>query len=428
MHTSFLLKWTFSGKIIQMGLIGLLSVFGARVGFSQTKADEYLLISNKLNINRDKEVICVNKNDFASIPVHSYPLLKQGNKVCISQLVDEDMDGQWDELLVEVSIKALAKDKIAVIWIKKVDYPNFEKATNIRFSLKSKTQQPEKEINYLERQRGFTQNIANPAYQMEGPGIENDKIAFRSFFDKRNGKDIYGKLMATPVLDEVGLTGSWHTLQSWGMDILRTGNSLGAGALGVKQQGKIFRLADADNTTFKALYEGPLKACYKLDFTNWDVAALLKNGTEQLSITRGDYFYFNQVKLNLAESQHLISGMANFGTNPFVYKKHNKKFSSVSLYGPQADGTQTKLGLAILFQANQYAGHATTLAADSIPNTSYIALKPVKKEMNSLRFFACWEKTDTMFSTKEGFEKYLQETADRLANPIEITVIQHTKK
>jgi len=66
----------------------------------------------------------------------------------------------------------------------------------------------------LERQRGFVQNIANPVYQMEGPGIENNKVAFRSFFDKRNGKDIYGKLITTPILDQVGLTESWHILQN----------------------------------------------------------------------------------------------------------------------------------------------------------------------------------------------------------------------
>lgn len=48
---------------------------------------------------------------------------------------------------------------------------------------------------------------------MEVPGIENDKVAFRAFFDYRNSKDIYGKIVDTPTLERVGVGSGWHELQ-----------------------------------------------------------------------------------------------------------------------------------------------------------------------------------------------------------------------
>ena len=78
-------------------------------------------------------------------------------------------------------------------------------------------------------------------YQAEAISWENDKIGFRSYWDKRNGKDIWGKTTNKMVMDSVGLpnTPSYHEIQTWGSDILKVGNSLGAGALAMKKDGKL---------------------------------------------------------------------------------------------------------------------------------------------------------------------------------------------
>lgn len=120
-------------------------------------------------------------------------------------------------MLLEVALAASARDTLSLEWVRAAQQPAFDKLTNVRFSQKTKTTRPEQEITFLKRSRGFTQNIADPVYQMEGPGIENDKVAFRAFFDQRNGKDVYGKIRPAPVLEEVGVTGNWHTLQPSGL-------------------------------------------------------------------------------------------------------------------------------------------------------------------------------------------------------------------
>jgi hypothetical protein len=164
-----------------------------------------------------------------------------------------------------------------------------------------------------------------------------------------------------------------------------------------------------------------LQAAFKLDFKNWDVADGKKNGIETISISKGNFFYRNDIVLALSNIQQLISGIANFGIDNVVYRNHNAAFSSISTYGKQADGTTTNLGLAIMFPADEYAANKTTDTTSTIPNTSYVVLKPSAKK--TIYFFACWEQTDNRFAAQSGFENYLQETADKFINPIQIKII-----
>ncbi len=391
------------------------------IAFSMEPGEQLITINNPLAVGRNNEVITIKRNLFGNVPSHLFPLVKKNNARCVTQTLDVNNDGRWDELLIEVSLAANSTDTLQVSWVKKSELPLFQKRTNVQLSERSDNAIPSLEINQAIRYRGFTQNIAKPFYQMEGPGIENDRVAFRSFFDYRNGKDIYGKIVDTPILERVGVGASWHEMQYWGKDILKVGNSLGAGALAVEDNQQIIRLGDADTTTFNVLYEGPLQASFVLDFKQWDVANGKQNGTETISISRGNYFYKNDITLSLSRLQYLVVGFANFGIDRLAYSVYNKMFSAVSTFGKQADGTNTNLGLAIMFPTHEYVRHATTDSSSPVSNTSYVSLNPSSKK--TIYFFACWEKTDQLFATKQGFTNYLQQTADLLANPINIKMI-----
>ncbi len=64
----------------------------------------------------------------------------------------------------------------------------------------------------------------------------------------------------------------------------------------------------------------------------------------------------------------------------------------------------------------------TKIAQYYAPKISKALGYPIEIDKITIRFFACWEKKDHRFSNKEGFDSYLQETADKLANPIEIII------
>lgn len=379
--------------------------------------NQSVIIANPTGFTRNKEIISIKKTDLGNINNSLYPNVKKNNLLLISQTIDTNNDGFWDELLIEISLAAKEKDTLQINWVSKEGVA-FPKRTNVQLSLRSDTDVPSPEINDAKRNRGFVQNIAKPFYQMEGPGFENDKVAFRAFFDYRNGMDIYGKIVEEPILEKVGVGASWHNLQPWGMDILKVGYSLGAGALAVKENNKIYRLGDADSTTFQVLYEGPLQAAFKLGFTNWDVANAKQNGSETIKITKGNFYYKNEVSLALNKSQNLVSGFANFIDAKVNYKKYNNHFSAIYTYGKQAEGSDSNLGMAIVFSTKNYLENKMADQTTSIPNTSYVALKPRNK--TAIYFFACWEKSDNRFATQQGFENYVEQTIQSLSNPIKI--------
>lgn len=381
-----------------------------------------IIISNHASFSRLNEIISIKRDSLREKANTFFPLTRKGRQFLPEQIVDTNKDGIWDELLIEVNLPAKSNDTLELRWVPKTEIVKFKKSTNVRFSLNSKTGNSSPEIESRVRIRDFIQDISDPVFQMEGPGIENDKVAFRSFFDKRNGKDTYGKTTTELVLESVGLSGTWHELQDWGMDILKVGNSLGAGALAVKEKDSLYRLADADTSVFISLYEGPLQASFQLKFIGWDAGTTQKNGSETITLSKADFFYKNEITLALNNNQHLVSGIAHFSEDSANYFHHNDAFSSLSTYGNQAEGTGTKLGLAIMFPTENYIGNTSTTTTDAISNTCYVEMKS-QRTKKLIYFFACWEKTDKRFSTKQGFENYLQQTADRLANPIQVQIV-----
>ena len=381
-----------------------------------------IIITNKAGFTRSGEVIRIPGNALGKQAAGYVPQVMKNGQPLITQTIDTSGDGSWDVLLTAVTLAPYGSDTLQVYWVKNVARKKPAAVTNVWMSLRTDNGTPSPEMNTDKRSRGFTQNIAKPYYQMEGPGIENDKVAFRAFFDARNGKDIYGKIVDTPVLKYVGAGASWHQMQWWGKDILKVGGSLGAGALAVKYNNQLYRLADADTATFNALYEGPLQAAFAIHFTNWDVAGSKQDGSETIAVSRGDFYYTNEIALALHTSHNLVAGMAHFITDEAVYKQHNASFASLSTYGKQADGTNTNLGLAMMFPANDYVQTATTDSAAAIPNTVYVALHPSANNRKTIYFFACWQQTDSRFATQKGFENYLAVTADKLASPINIVI------
>lgn len=333
------------------------------------------------------------------------------------QYVDEDKDGTWDRLLLKLDFEPGEKKLMRLTAANTPTNSGALDVNNITFSVKGEGRYTGLEIEKMVRSRGANQSIKDPFFHLEGPGIENDKVAFRTFFDPRNGKDIYGKTTDQPALQRAGIDSSWHKLSDWGMDILHVGKSLGAGGLAVLQGDELHRLGDADQSIFRKLYMGPLESAYRIDFMGWDAGNQKIDGFEQISLKQGKHYYCNKIGLS-DTSIELVVGMPNFKSDTVFYTRHNEDFASIWSYANQADGTDTRLGMAIMFQANQYTGHDMIKNGEQVSNTSYVTLR--SKPINQIYFFACWELSDPSFSSQENFEKYLQNEADMFSNKIEI--------
>lgn len=392
--------------------------------WSAPAASQVLRVSNDRSFARVNEVVRIPRRDLQGDNSTNVPVFEYAGKVLVSQLVSSDGGPQWDAALVQVSLPPNASESVSIRWVKPSDAPQFPVRAGVRMSLRSLDDKPTPEIRHEERERGFVQSTEKPKYQMQGPGIENDKFALRVFFDHLNGKDLYGKLADLPVLSQIGLGGSWHKLQPWGMDILKTANSIGAEGLAVQEGGTIYRLADADHSVYDALYNGPLQSAFRLRFTGWDIGTTRGPGEEYLSMTVGQYLMEEQLTVSLAKNQMLVTGLPSF--YPSLHLKHtiyNEKISSISTYGPQAEGTGTSLGLAIFFPTESFRELRTATSDDKqLPSSSYVVLDESQRKQHRLVFAACWEKTDKRFATEQGFEDYLAHEAEIMAHPIQFAV------
>ncbi len=104
----------------------------------------------------------------------------------------------------------------------------------------------------------------------EGPGWESDRVAYRLYLDGRNAVDIFGKRTPELVLSKVGRGDDYHTMAEWGMDILKVGNSLGAGGFGVLRDGKATQIGDAAGYSAEVISDTDSRAQLRVTHTASD--------------------------------------------------------------------------------------------------------------------------------------------------------------
>jgi len=125
-------------------------------------------------------------------------------------------------------------------------------------------------------------------YQNEGPAWENENIAFRMYWDKRNGIDIHGKKVLDMVLDTVGLDrNNYHKMSDWGMDVLKAGNSLGAGTIALMIDGEVHRVGDAREEKVMITEESANRSAFHLDYNGLEIAGRTIDLDWDISIEAG---------------------------------------------------------------------------------------------------------------------------------------------
>lgn len=282
-----------------------------------------------------------------------------------------------------------------------------EMFTNIRFAKKKPDLH---EVKTLERLPGTDTKKTSPELQMEGPTWENEFVAFRNYFDQRNGMDIFGKRIQTMVLDKVGAPGepSYHDLQDWGQDILKVGNSLGAGAIALQIGDSLHRIAPGSDANATVLYEGPLQSKVRLEFRDWKVLDRVYQVTHDITIQSGTRYYSSAVSVDgLIGDEYLVSGIVNMDSDS-LYTFTGQNEVAFGTYDNQAFSGE-KLGMAIALAKDQLVNSFATLdKGPGITQTYAVSMKIANATPVNFRFYACWEYENKAFSTIEGFQEFIQ--------------------
>lgn len=392
-------------------------------------------LENTANMERKDEAIVISRKllekKSGKIPEGKSVLIKKSSGEPLpSQMDDLDQDGKWDEVVFLVSFQPT--EKIAVLF----EFADAKKA--LVFTKKTQARMAKfngekfEVVTHETMPKGHKQTDFSvtqmPLYQTEGATWENDKVGFRMYFDPRNGKDIFGKTTEKMVLQNVGLPGGdYHQKSDWGMDILKVGASLGAGAIAMvvkskKGQDSLIQLGpNVEQTSYQLIADGPVRSIFKLSYKNWKaLPTATYQVTEQISITAGTFFYESNISL-AGGSPLLVAGIVNLHNT----KKHlsftTNNHHVLATHDKQSENNDV-LGMAILCSKADFEadGETPKSGEEKILSTNYVKLKPKTGKPLSFRFYAFWEATDKRFADGIYFEKFLKTEIAQSNNPIQI--------
>lgn len=346
------------------------------------------------------------------------------------QLVDLNGDNKWDEAVFLYSFLPNEKASFKISAITKGDTIIIGQRAHVRMRKKNA------DNTFSPGVTSETMPLRNPAtdfskqplpgYLTEGPAWENDKVAYRLYFDVRNNKDIYGKTTSEMMMDTVGANNkvSYHDLSEWGMDVLHVVKSLGAGALALsvpqpEAEDTLIRLGGKNitKTVYQQIADGPLLAKFTVTY-NWQINEKPIQVKEEISIWGGQYFYDSKVRVTSAPAgSKLVTGIADFYENTFDTIHQEKAVIGFS-YGKQAEN-KDNLGLGVLVNKQNFVKADSINRSNTDVNETYIITQTIQNNVPLYyRFYTAWERTDKRFTTFKGFKDFLNEEAIKYSHKV----------
>jgi hypothetical protein len=356
----------------------------------------------------------------SSIPVGMVPYLRTSDNTNVPcQADDLNGDGYWDELAFVYSLAPKEKVLLQILFASRDMLPAVTPRVHARLG---KSAQKDNQFTVVKNEvlaEDHAPQASPMLYQMEGPGWENDKVGFRLYFDARNSKDIFGKTKPHLIMDSIRWEADYKTMQSWGMDILEVGNSLGAGALAMWEEGKLIRLGETvGKTSYELVSDGPVRALIRLKYDDWRVNNQSYNLVEEISIWAGKHWYQSTVTLSgFSGERTLVTGIANRHNAKPVQLKTTGGYQLLATHAAQSEN-KDKLGMGILVPADAFMeyGEAPNEGA-GVTHTSCVKLKVKNNKPVSYYFFAGWEQADKQFADEAAFITYMQQSAAELNEP-----------
>lgn len=393
-------------------------------------------MNNKSNKAFQDVAFVLKREQFKEAKEGLLPAIKNNSGEWIaSQADDLDGDGIWDELAFVHSLKPNEKLALNIEWCKAIDYPIFTKRTNVRFG---KMLTPGK-VSILDIDSHGKENLARGPlgypYQTDGPAWENDKMAFRHYFDGRNVRDVFGKRTSKMVMDTVGIRAdgtpgdTYHVLRWWGRDIMSGARSFGLGGIALKVKDSLVRLGvpveqrtdNIDSTVYKLVVNGPVRSIFKLEFYGWNVGVKEKvNVTETMTIWAGKIGYENLIETTkLPKGTNLVTGIVNnFNDKPYTLERLGR-FEMMATHDKQTYDKEWYLGLGLLIATDNWIGDfEAPKNGEGITTTWCANLRPDKNKVYKFNCYAAWELTDSRFTNKDFFLNMVREYADELSNKI----------
>lgn len=400
-----------------IGLV-LLMIYACKTDSVPSKVDEeQMILENSLTIDRKDEVVQLDLAKWTNIFGDKSP--EDINFSTPFQFNDNDQDGMADELILLFDLKAEESRSFSISELLTEEKSTYAKRTQAEISHKVEGEWKEREymdgrfvnVDHLDVPPEHTDHSWYIRY--EGPGWESDKVGYRFYLDWRNATDIFGKKTTDMVLQDVGQDGfdSYHEPSDWGMDVLKVGSSLGVGSIGMWVDGKAERVAETDSLKATIVSNGIIQSKVRTRYFGWKINGQQVDLTSDISINAGSRLTHQEIQIS-ENVTNLCTGIVKHEVAEVISKAQNgvSGWGYLATYGKQSLADDN-LGMAILFKNDDLI----ELTEDE--HSQVVVLKPKHKSLEYY-FLAAWEQEPGGITNNEEFIKYLDETVDKLNNPI----------
>jgi unsaturated chondroitin disaccharide hydrolase len=290
--------------------------------------------------------------------------------------------------------------------------------------------------------------------RFDGMGWESDVTAWRLYFDKRNAIDLYGKRRAGLYLELFGRPEyNYHEESPFGRDIYKIGEALGIGAVGAVVDGKVVKVAEVKDRSWRIISTGPVRAVVELNYKGWQVAGRTVDLTSRLTIWAGERGFDHRILLKNGEGLTIVTGLPR---KPAVNEISSSELGTTRIiadWGRQvlmtgATATQSlpdqNLGLVVVLPSFM---SAPTLSADP---DNILAIVPLKDGSAHWYVSAAWDQEgsenmsvsttmatkknnnatlslpSTAIKSRDEFIGYVKDIFSRFNAPASITILSKT--
>jgi hypothetical protein len=377
-------------------------------GCNQEKPAYTISVTNELQVSRKGETVAIKKADLGNITGDQFSMFfiqdDRTGDYLLSQVVDEDMDGELDYLLFQPEMEAgETRTYNLVTGVDSSLLPLAGISTYSRFV-------PERTDDYA---------------------WENDRVAFRTYgptaeqmvVDRTpggtltSGMDCWLKRVDYPIINKwyketLEGEGSYHEDTGEGLDDFHVGASRGCGGVGVWSEEEQKLYTSRNFTEWETIATGPIRTQFALTYAPWSTPAGMMEETKIISLDLGSNLSRFEVLVSADDPvKELSVGLTQHekdGTNHM--DQENGWFSYWQLHG------DSELGMGIVATPEYLAGSSEHLVDEPDQSHLLVHLKPVDGKVVYYAGFG-WKKSG-QFEDEQAWFDYLQGFADRLSSPI----------
>jgi hypothetical protein len=324
-----------------------------------------------------------------------------------SQLVDNNLDGQMDVLLFQPQIPGNVEK---VFYIKYSNAPQLQKThCYSRFV-------PERTDDYAwENNRVAFRTFGPTAQKMIEENIKGGTLT--------SGIDAWLKRVEYPIINKwykKHLSGeaSYHIDNGEGLDNFHVGKSRGIGGIAIKT--KESYATSKNFIDWKTIANGPIRTSFELTYDNWEADGKIISEKKIISLDYGQ---------NLSKFSIKLEGVKTILTGITLHKKEgeitaNLNSGWVSYWEPH-DGSA--LGMGIVTNVKNVNGVDEYISNEKDKSNLFLELNRSYNGLFSYYAGFGWKKSG-QFDSKDEWNNYLEQFAQCLESPLQVSIIRQNKQ